>query len=108
MNKINNYNQFLVESTIDRITSCTDGIIYFLKDNGVNDWNEFDKISQFKKDVINKMIDNGVKDMSELGEVRFNLRLELYNKEQLRDYLKELEENEEYEKCAKVLKKISK
>ena len=54
------------------------------------------------------MIDNGVKDMSELGEVRFNLRLELYNKEQLRDYLKELEENEEYEKCTKVLKKISK
>jgi hypothetical protein len=54
------------------------------------------------------MIDKGVKDMRELGEVRFNLRLELFNKEQLREYLKELESNEEYEKCAKVLKKISK
>jgi hypothetical protein len=106
--KINNYNIFLIESNNDRITACTDGILYFLKDNGVNDWNEFDKISQFKKDVINKMIDKGVKDMRELGEVRFNLRLELYNKEQLIEYLKELEKNEEYEKCAKVLKKISK
>ena len=106
--KISNYNQFLVESTIDRITSCTDGIIYFLKDNGVNDWNDFVNMSQFKRDVINKMIDKEVKDMRELGEVRFNLRLELYNKEQLREYLKELEKNEEYEKCAKVLKKISK
>jgi len=106
--KINNYNQFLLESTIDRITSCTDGILHFLKDNGVNDWNEFAKMSQFKRDVINKIIDKQVKDMKELGEVRFNLKLELSNKEQLREYLKELEENEEYEKCAKVLKKISK
>jgi hypothetical protein len=106
--KINNYNQFLTESTIDRITTCTNGILYFLKDNGVNDWNDFVNMSQFKRDVINKMIDKGVKDMRELGEVRFNLRLELFNKEQLREYLKELESNEEYEKCAKVLKKISK
>jgi len=106
--KISNYNQFLTESTIDKITSCTDGILYFLKDNNINDWNDFVNMSQFKRDVINKMIDKGVKDMRELGEVRFNLRLELYNKEQLREYLKELEENEEYEKCAKVLKKISK
>ena len=106
--KISNYNQFLVESTIDRITSCTDGILHFLKDNGVNDWGEFEKMSQFKRDVINKMIDKQVKDMKELGEVRFNLKLELSDKEQLREYLKELEQNEEYEKCAKVLKKISK
>lgn len=106
--KINNYNQFLIESTIDRVGSCTDGILHFLKDNNINDWNDFIKMSQFKRDVINKIIDKGVKDMKELGEVRFNLRLELYNKEQLREYLKELEDNEEYEKCAKVLKKISK
>jgi len=65
-------------------------------------------MSQFKRDVINKMIDNEVKDMKELGEVRFNLKLELSDVEQLREYLKELEKNEEYEKCAKVLKKISK
>jgi protein-arginine kinase activator protein McsA len=65
-------------------------------------------MSQFKRDVINKMIDKQVKDMNELGEVRFNLKLELSDVEQLREYLKELENNEEYEKCAKVLKKISK
>lgn len=108
MNKINNYNRFLIESNNDRIKSCTDGILYFLKDNNINDWNDFVNMSQFKRDVINKMIDKGVKDMKELGEVRFNLKLELSDVEQLREYLKELEKNEEYEKCAKVLKKISK
>ena len=108
MNRINNYNIFLIESNNDRIKSCTDGILYFLKDNNINDWNEFVNMSQFKRDVINKMIDKGVKDMKELGEVRFNLKLELSDVEQLREYLKELEKNEEYEKCAKVLKKISK
>lgn len=108
MNRLNKYNQFISESTIDRVTSCTDGILYFLKSNGINDWNEFLNISQFKRDVVNKMIDDEVRDMKELGEVRFNLKLELSDKEQLREYLKELEQNEEYEKCAKVLKKISK
>lgn len=108
MNRINNYNIFLIESNNDRIKSCTDGILYFLKDNNINDWNEFVNMSQFKRDVINKMIDKQVKDMKELGEVRFNLKLELSDVEQLREYLKELEDNEEYEKCAKVLKKISK
>jgi protein-arginine kinase activator protein McsA len=108
MNRINNYNIFLIESNNDRIKSCTDGILYFLKDNNINDWNEFVNMSQFKRDVINKMIDKQVKDMKELGEVRFNLKLELSDVEQLREYLKELEKNEEYEKCAKVLKKISK
>jgi hypothetical protein len=108
MNRLNKYNQFIKENIIDRVIRCTDGILYFLKDNGINDWNEFIKMSQFQKDVINKMIDEEVKDMKELGEVRFNLKLELSDKEQLREYLKELEENEEYEKCAKVLKKISK
>jgi hypothetical protein len=108
MNRLNKYNQFIKEDFIDRVIRCTDGILYFLKDNDINDWNEFIKMSQFQKDVINKMIDEEVKDMKELGEVRFNLKLELSDKEQLREYLKELEENEEYEKCAKVLKKISK
>jgi protein-arginine kinase activator protein McsA len=108
MNRINNYNIFLIESNNDRIKSCTDGILYFLKDNNINNWNEFVNVSQFKRDVINKMIDKQVKDMKELGEVRFNLKLELSDVEQLREYLKELEKNEEYEKCAKVLKKISK
>lgn len=108
MNRLNKYSQFITENAIDRVRSCTDGILYFLKSNDINDWNEFLNISQFKKDVINKMIDDEVRDMKELGEVRFNLKLELSDTKQLREYLKELEYNEEYEKCAKVLKKISK
>ena len=71
MNRLNKYNQFITENAIDRVTSCTDGILYFLKNNDINDWNEFLNISQFKKDVINRMIDEEVRDMKELGEVRY-------------------------------------
>ena len=45
--------------------------------------------------------------MKELEEVRFKLRIELSSRQQLKDYLKELESNEEYEKCALIVKKLS-
>jgi hypothetical protein len=45
--------------------------------------------------------------MKELGEIRFRIRLELSDRRQLLDYIKELEQNEEYEKCARIVKKIS-
>jgi hypothetical protein len=42
-----------------------------------------------------------------LEEIRFRIRLELSDRRQLLDYIKELEQNEEYEKCARIVKKIS-
>jgi hypothetical protein len=45
--------------------------------------------------------------MKELEEIRFRIRLELSDRRQLLDYIKELEQNEEYEKCARIVKKIS-
>ena len=45
--------------------------------------------------------------MKELEEIRFRIKLELSNRKQLLDYIKELEQNEEYEKCARIVKKIS-
>jgi hypothetical protein len=45
--------------------------------------------------------------MKELEEVRFRLKLELSNRQQLKDLLKELEQSEEYEKCSQVLKMMN-
>jgi hypothetical protein len=45
--------------------------------------------------------------MKELEEIRFGLRLELSNQTQLKEYLKELEHKEEYERCAKILKAMN-
>jgi hypothetical protein len=45
--------------------------------------------------------------MKELEEIRFRIKLELSNRNQLKEYLKELEQIEDYEKCAQVLKMMS-
>ena len=45
--------------------------------------------------------------MQELKDVRFEIRLQLSDKPQLREMLEEYEGDEEYEKCAKILKKIN-
>jgi hypothetical protein len=84
-----------------------DEIIKFLNDNGIYDWNDFMKSSPFDRDVVNKIIDKTAINMKELQEIRFGIRLELSDTPQLKEYLKELELAEEYEKCAKVLKKLN-
>jgi hypothetical protein len=65
------------------------------------------KMPVFDRDVINKLIDSEVKTMDELKEVRFRIRLELSDREQLIEYKNELELEEEYEKCALIVKKLS-
>ncbi len=82
-------------------------IIKFLGDNGIYDWNDFMHSSPFDRDVVNKIIDKSSSNMKELKEIRFGVRLELSDISQLREYLKELEMEEEFEKCAKIIKKIN-
>lgn len=89
------------------IQQSIDEIIKFLNDNGIYDWNDFMKASPFDRDVVNKIIDKTANNMKELEEIRFGVKLELSDSTQLRQYLKELEQQEEYEKCAKILKKIN-
>jgi hypothetical protein len=91
----------------NRIDDCVNTIIKFLKENDINDWNDFISVGKFDKYVIDNIIDNSVNSMSELEEVRFRIRLELSDRQQLLDYKKELEDNEEYEKCALIVKKLS-
>jgi hypothetical protein len=61
----------------------------------------------FDRSVIDKLIDSEIKTMDELKEVKFRIRLELSDRKQLLEYKDELESNEEYEKCALIVKKLS-
>ena len=80
----------------------------FKRDNQIQDWNDYMKISTSDRDIIHSIIDSSVKNMAELEEVRFRIRLELSDRDQLMEYKNELEKVEEYEKCALVVKKITK
>ena len=121
--KINRYSQFINEeffkkifnnskkknktTKLSRVDSCVVNILDFLSENDVYNWDGFMKMSQFDRDVINKLIDTDVNSMDELKQVRFRVRLELSNREQLIEYKNELELEEEYEKCALIVKKLS-
>jgi len=90
-----------------RVENAVESILKFLHDNEVYDWNDFEKMSPFDREVVNKLIDHTAKDMNDVKDIRFEIKLDLCDTYQLREYLKELESEEEYEKCALVLKKIN-
>lgn len=120
MSKIYNYDDFLNEEFFRKIFSkkkkgpkrpeieiCVEEIVNFLNENGIYSWNDFIYSKKTDKYIINKIIDGCAKNMKDVEEIRFLLRLELSDRQQLIDYLKELESQEEYEKCAKILKSIN-
>lgn len=121
MSKIHNYGSFLNEEffkkifgrkkskpqTKSNIDICIEEIINFLNDNKIYTWDDFIYSKKINKYTINKIIDSYANNMKELEEVRFRLKLELSNRNQLKEYLKELEQIEDYEKCAQVLKMMS-
>jgi len=90
-----------------RVDDAVQNILKFLQDNEIYDWNDFEKMSSFDREIVNKLIDHTAKDMNDVKDIRFELKLELCDSFQLREYLKELESLEEYEECALVLKKIN-
>lgn len=120
MSRIRKYKDFMSEEIMglfkkenpikktkeDRINSCVSNILNFLKDNQIEDWNDFMAMKTFDRDIVNKLIDSETKNMYELKEVRFEIRLRLSDNQQRREMVKEYEEKEEYEKCSRILKKI--
>lgn len=90
-----------------RLDDCLFNILEFLKENGVNDWNDFMGMSQFDRKIVDQIIDHEIKNFEELKEIKFLIKLELCDVQQLREYLSEYEKTEEYEKCAQIVKKIS-
>ncbi len=121
--KINSYDEFINEEffkklynsskknsknkKLNRVDSCVDGILNFLAENDVYSWDKFLSMPAFDRSVIDKLIDSEIKTMDELKEVKFRIRLELSDRKQLLEYKDELESNEEYEKCALIVKKLS-
>jgi len=90
-----------------KIYDCVTYVLSFLKENGVLNWNDYLEMSEFDKDIIEILIENEVK-IENVDKVMFELRLELSTKSELFEFKKELEDIEEYEKCARILKKIKK
>lgn len=84
-----------------------DNIINFLNENEIFDWDDFLKMKTFDKEVVKSLLNHN-KTKKESEELLFKVRLSLSNNSQLRGYLKELENNEDYEKCAIIIKKLSK
>ena len=121
MSKIHNYGDFLNEEFFKKIFGrkkskpqpksnidiCIEEIINFLNDNKIYTWDDFVYSKKNDKYTINKIIDGHANNMKELEEIRFRIKLELSNRNQLKEYLKELEQIEDYEKCAQVLKMMS-
>jgi hypothetical protein len=119
MSKIYNYDDFIneeffkklfkkpkkkIESKIDQTAN---EIIKFLNDNDIYTWNDFISARNVDRKIIDSIIDNSTASMSDLKEIRFKIKLELCDNSQLRQWMKELELEEEYEKCAQILKKIN-
>lgn len=120
--KINNFDDFLNEEffkkvfnsskkktnkKLNRVDSCIENMLNFLSENGVYSWDDFLNMPAFDRDVINKLIDSEVKTMDEVKEVRFRIKLELCDRKQLLELKDECESNEEYEKCARIVKRLS-
>lgn len=105
--RIFNKKKYKKAPALSRLNSCLSDILSFLKENDINDWNGFLGMSQFDREIVNKIIYHELKNMTELKEIKFLIKLELADTQQLRDFLSEYEKTEEYEKCAQIVKKIS-
>ena len=90
MRKVNTYMEFINEeffkkifnkknsnksSSNSRINSCVSNILSFLKENEINDWNDFMRMSTFDRDVINQIIDHEVKEVDVDMPVELTFRL---------------------------------
>ncbi len=98
-------NQNLVDK--DLVKRVSDGIIKFLRDNKISTWEEMDN-NEFTRNTINRIIDQSARTYEEVKEIKFFMKLELYNVKSLRNMLKNLIDSEEYEKCRLVQNRIDK
>ena len=89
----------------DRLQDTANGIIKFLRDNKISTWEEMHN-NEFTRNVINKIIDKAAKSFDEVREIKFLMRLELSNIDELNEMLDKLVKEEDYMKCQRVKKKI--
>lgn len=94
--KFSKFNESLIDQKLVKETS--DRILKFLSDNGIFTWEKFYS-SEFARNTINRIIDTSVKTMEEFNEVKFVMKLNLYNDNQLKNMLSRYEKIEDFEKC---------
>lgn len=105
MNRIKRFNENnLVDDSL--VKDISDRIITFLDQNSIRTWDKFVE-SEFARNVINKIIDKSVRTDQELKEVKFYMKLHLYNNDQLKSLLNKYTEIEEFEKCQIIHDKIT-
>lgn len=120
MSKIYNYKDFLNEKFFKKlfkkikkedkspIDESVKEMLEFLSSNGINTWDELLNAKIKDRKIVDTLIDSYAKDMIDVKEIKFRIRLALSDIHQLREWIKELEVDEEYEKCAIILREISK
>lgn len=90
----------------NKIDECAYDIIEFLDSNNINTWKKFIQGTRFDRFIIDSIIDSYCKDMDDVNEVRYKLKLQLGDKEDLEELLQDCIENEFYEKCSEIKKKL--
>ena len=113
--KINKFNEIFnfkkskkTESLVfkSKIEECAHDVIEFLKSNNIYTWNQFISGTRYDFFVISQIIDKYCDNVQEVNQVKYLMKLEMGEKEELEELLKEYEEKEEYEKCSEIKKKL--
>ncbi len=103
--KFSSFNENLIDR--DLVDETSKRLLDFLSKNKIDTWEEF-YTSEFARNTINKIIDTSVKTMEEFREVKFLMKLELCDVDQLEKLLKNYLKSEEFEKCQMIKDKIDK
>lgn len=81
-------------------------VFIFLRKKGIYNWGLFKKMNVLDKEIVETIIEKESDNEKQMKDVMFIIRYKLSNKRELMKYLVELENNEEYEKCEFIFKKI--
>lgn len=81
-------------------------ILNFIKENDINIWSEYEGLSNVDKQIIDDYINNISKSKNEFVYYKNELKLNLYNSEELKKWLTVEKMKENYELCNKINKKI--
>lgn len=85
---------------------CAYDILEFLKSNSIYTWNQFLYGTRYEHFIVSQIIDKYCDSLEEVKEVKYLMKLEMGEKEDLLELLKDCEHLEEYEKCSEVKKRL--
>jgi hypothetical protein len=92
---------------VAKINKIVRDVIFFLKQNDINNWEDYTNMEKIDREIIKNLIKQECDDDNDsCDEIYFKIKLNISNKSELLIFLKEMEDTEEYEKCAVIAKKI--